>query len=402
VSDFPEGFSFGSSTAAHQVEGGNVNNDWWAWEHAPRTTCVEPSGDAIDQWHRYPQDFALLAQLGQGAHRLSLEWSRIEPAPGEWSRVALEHYRRVLGTLAQHGMAAYVTLHHFTLPRWLSERGGWLAPEAVDRFERYCERVAGHLGDLMPFACTVNEPQIVALLGYRLGHHPPGERSPALWKRVTPRLIAAHEAAVRAVKSGRGAPQAGVCLQLPAIEPARPDDPACVAACDELRDEMENVFLADLQGDFVGVQYYTRMRVDPALSERFAPAPAGAPLTQMGWEVHPEGLHRAIASAARTGLPVHVTENGIATADDAERIAYLRDHLAQVARAIGDGIDVPAYLYWSSFDNFEWAEGYRPTFGLVGIDRDDDLRRSVRPSARAFCEIACTGSLDALTGRNCG
>ncbi len=400
--DFPEGFAFGSATAAHQVEGGNVNNDWWAWEHAARTTCVEPSGDAIDQWHRYAQDFALLAELGQSAHRLSLEWSRIEPAPGEWSRAAIEHYRRVLGTLAEHGLTAYVTLQHFTLPRWLSERGGWLARDAVDRFERYCERVAADLGDLMPFACTVNEPQIVALFGYRLGYHPPGERSPALWKRVTPRLIAAHEAALRAVRSGRGAPQVGVCLQLPAIEPARPDDPACVAASDELRAEMEDVFLDDLQGDFVGVQYYTRMRVDPALSEHFAPAPPGAPLTLMGWELHPEGLHRAIVSAARTGLPVHVTENGIATADDGERIAYLRDHLGQVARALSDGIDVRAYLYWSAFDNFEWAEGYRPTFGLVGIDRGHDLRRVARPSAHAFGEIARTGSLDALRGGGSG
>jgi beta-glucosidase len=396
VRDFPEGFAFGSSTAAHQVEGGNVNNDWWAWEHAPRTTCVEPSGDAIDQYHRYAEDFALLAELGQTAHRLSLEWSRIEPAPGEWSDAALEHYRRVLGTLAEHGLTAYVTLHHFTIPRWLSERGGWLAPGAVDRFERYCERVAAHLGDLMPFACTINEPQIVALLGYRLGEHAPGERSAALYKRVTPRLIAAHEAAVRAVKSGRGDPQAGVCLQLPALEPARPDDPACVAAFEELRHEMEDVYLEDLQGDWVGVQYYSRMRVDPAVSAGFARPPAGAPLTQMGWELHPEGLRRAIASAARTGLPVHVTENGIATADDAERIAYLRDHVGQVAQAIADGIDVRAYLYWSSFDNFEWAEGYRPTFGLVGIDRADGLRRVVRPSAHAFGRLARTGAVSAL------
>jgi beta-glucosidase len=397
VRDFPEGFLFGSSTAAHQVEGGNVNNDWWAWEHAPYTTCVESSGDAIDQWHRYEEDFALLAGLGQNAHRLSLEWSRIEPAPDEYSAAALEHYRRVLGSLQQHGLTAFVTLHHFTLPRWLAERGGWLAPDAVERFARYVERVAQRLGDLIPFAGTINEPQIVALMGYRQGWFPPGLRNPGQFERVTHRLIAAHAAAVAAVKAGKGEPLAGACLQLPAFEPARPDDPACVAACRELVALMEDVYLADLAGDWVGVQYYSRQRVDPAAAGGFAPAPDGAPLTQMGWELHPEGLHRAIAAAARTGLPVYVTENGIATADDRERIAYVRDHLAQVARALADGIDVRGFHYWSSFDNFEWAEGYRPTFGLIGIDRADGLRRIVRPSARAYGAVATTGRLDALT-----
>jgi beta-glucosidase len=136
--DFPDGFLWGSATAAHQVEGGNVSNDWWAWEHAVETTAAEPSGDAIDQYHRYREDFELLAGLGQNAHRLSLEWSRIEPAPGEWSAAALGHYRRVLECLAENGLTAFVTLHHFTNPGWFAERGSWLAPRAVDLFRRYC------------------------------------------------------------------------------------------------------------------------------------------------------------------------------------------------------------------------------------------------------------------------
>ena len=399
--DFPAGFLFGSSTAAHQVEGGNVNNDW-AWEHAPYTSCVESSGDAIDQWHRYEEDFALLASLGQNAHRMSLEWSRIEPAPGEFSGAALEHYRRVLGSLEQHGLTAFVTLHHFTLPQWLAQRGGWLAPDAVERFARYTERVAAVLGDLMPFAGTINEPQIVAFMGYRQGWFPPGMRSSGHFRRATERLIAAHRAAVDAVKSGRGEPQAGLCLQLPAYEPARRDDPACVAAHRELVHDMEDVYLDDLAGDWVGVQYYTRQRVDPACAGGFAPPPDGAPLTQMGWELHPEGLHRAIAGAARTGLPVYVTENGIACADDAQRIDYIGTHLAQAARAIADGVDLRGFMYWSAFDNFEWAEGYRPTFGLIGIDRDDGLRRVVRPSALAYGAVARTGALGDLTRTQAG
>jgi beta-glucosidase len=394
--DFPEDFLFGSSTAAHQVEGGNVGNDWWAWEHAGSTPAVEPSGDAIDQYHRYEEDFALLASLGQQAHRISLEWWRIEPEPGEWSRAALEHYRRVLGALSDCGLTAFVTLNHFTLPRWLAERGSWLASDAVERFERYCERVAAHLGDLIPYACTINEPQVVAMGGYLTGDFPPGRSNALEWRRVTRTFVAAHEAAVRALKGGRGAPLAGICLQLPAYEPAR-DDAACLARYEELRRETVDVYVDGLAGDYVGVQYYSRQRVDPAATRGFAPPPEGATLTLMGWEIHPEGLYSAIADAARSGLPVIVTENGIATADDAQRIAYVRDHLAQVKRALDDGIDVRGYLYWSAFDNFEWNEGYRPTFGLIGIDREHELERIVRPSAHAFGKLARTGRLDALS-----
>jgi beta-glucosidase len=181
---------------------------------------------------------------------------------------------------------------------------------------------------------------------------------------------------------------------MPAFEPACPGDPGCEALCAELQHEMIDVYLEGLPGDFVGVQYYTRERIDPAVPGHDAPPPPDAPLTQMGWEIHPEGLHRAIvAAAAGSGLPVIVTENGIATDDDEQRVAYLRDHLGQVKRALDEGVDVRGYTYWSSFDNFEWNEGYRPTFGLVGIARDDGLRRVVRRSAEVFGEVARTGRL---------
>ncbi len=391
--EFPEGFLFGSSTAAHQVEGGNANNDWWAWEHTAGTPAVEPSGDAIDQYHRYAEDFALLASLGQNAHRMSLEWSRIEPEPGEFSRAALEHYRRVLGTLAEHGLEAFVTLHHFTNPRGFAARGGWAARDAVETFERYCERVGEALGDLMPWACTINEPGIVARMGYLEGWFPPGISNPGLWKKATRTLIAAHAAAVRALGAGAGAPKAGICLQLPDYEPARPGDPDCEAFTAEIRRECSEIYVEGLPGAFVGVQYYTRERLDPSRPGLHGPPPQDAPLTQMGWEINPDGLNRAIRLAARSGLPVVITENGIATADDRRRVTYMRDHLAQVAACLRDGIDIRGFMYWSAFDNFEWNEGYRPRFGMVAIDREDDLRRVVLPSARAYGELARTRSL---------
>jgi len=327
---------------------------------------------------------------------MSLEWSRIEPEPGEFSRAALEHYRRVLGTLAEHGLEAFVTLHHFTNPRWFAARGGWAARDAVERFERYCERVGTALGDLMPWACTINEPQIVARFGYLEGWFPPGLHNPGLWRKVTRNFIAAHAAAVRALAAGAGDPKAGICLQLPDFEPARTGDPDCEAFTAEMRHEMADIYVEDLPGAFVGVQYYSRERLDPAIPAHDKRPPEDARLTQMGWEIHPDGLGRAIRIAARSGLPVVITENGIATADDRERVAYMRAHLAQVAQALRDGIDVRGFMYWSAFDNFEWNEGYRPTFGMVGIDRDDGLRRVVRPSARAYGELARTRSLQML------
>jgi beta-glucosidase len=382
---FPAGFLFGSSTAAHQVEGGNTNNDWSAWEHTEGSTASEPSGVAIDQWNRYPEDFALLAELGQNAHRLSLEWSRIEPGPGEFDRAAIAHYRGVLESLAENGLIAFVTLHHFTNPLWFAERGGWLAGDAVERFTRYCERVSSELAELMPWTCTINEPQIVALFGYLTGQHPPGLQDAEAWERVTRTLIAAHRAVVDLF------PRAGLCLQMPDLQ-----------GDEELRSvaqrEMIDVYLDELAGAFAGVQYYTRMVLDPAAPGLVAAPPADAPTTQMGWEIHPEGLRKALRSAARAGLPLVVTENGIATSNDGERIDYLESHLAAVLEALAEGIDVRGYLYWSSFDNFEWAEGYRPLFGLVGINREEDLRREVRPSAHAFGRVARTGELVALRG----
>jgi beta-glucosidase len=399
VGDFPAGFLWGSATAAHQVEGGCTNNDWWAWEHTPGSTTVEPSGDAIDHFSRYDEDFALLAALGQNAHRISLEWSRIEPAPGEFSQAALDHYARVLDSLARHGLTAFVTLHHFTLPLWFAQRGGWLAADALELFARYVAVVADRLGDRIPYACTINEPQIVALVGHALGHFPPGHQDQDEALRVTEVLLQAHRAAVAAVRSCRA--QVGVCLQLPWIEPSRPGNESDVFVADLLRGVMVDRFVDDLRGggdvgDFVGLQYYFRIRADATRPDLQAPPPDGAETTQMGWEVFPEGFGRMLRRVAEAGLPVVVTENGIATADDAQRVRFLRSHLAELKAAMDDGVDVRGYLHWSAFDNFEWAHGYAPTFGLIGIDRADGLRRAVRPSAVLYGEVARTGSLAPL------
>jgi beta-glucosidase len=397
--DFPADFLWGAATAAHQVEGGTTNNDWWDFEHTPGTAAQESSIDGIDHFHRYAEDFALLKSLGHNAHRLSLEWSRIEPAPGEFSRTALAHYRRVLAALADSGMTGFITLHHFTLPRWFAAQGGWLAPDAIGMFVRYCQRVVAELGDLMPFVCTINEPQMVALHGYLEGYHPPGVTNPTLWKRVGRILLQAHEAAVQTVHHGSPESQPGLVLQLPLLAPAR-DDETCQAFYRAMRAELIDLYLDNLtgphRGDWLGVQYYRKQWVDPASPTLFAQPPPGTQLTQMGWAVEPDGLRQILHRAAQTGLPLYLTENGIATENDTERLSYLESHLAAVTKARTEGVDVRGYLHWSAFDNFEWAEGYRPKFGLIAVDRAKDFSRTPKPSAYAFARIATTGRLDAL------
>jgi beta-glucosidase len=354
---FPEGFVWGTATSAHQVEGGNWNNDWWAWEHKANSPCLEPSGDACDHWHRYPEDIRLCAELGFGAYRFSLEWSRIEPEEGEFSRVALEHYRHMCGVC--------------------------LEPSTADRFARFCERATAHLGDLIGYACTVCEPNIVASMGYLYGLFPPGERDPDLRLRASEVFIAAHRKAAEAIHSGPGSPLVGLTLAMLDWQAVDGGE----AERDRHRRDMEDVFLDAARGDdFLGLQCYTRMYVGP---HGLLFPDSDARLTKMGYEFWPAALEATLRYAWKLtgGVPLLVTENGIATDDDAERIEYIEEALAGVLACLADGIDVRGYVYWSLLDNFEWILGYVPTFGLVAVDRVTQAR-TVKPSARWLGAIA--------------
>ena len=201
---FSDDFVWGTATAAHQVEGGTWNNDWWAFEHKPGSGTLEPAGDACDHFWRYPSDIALLADLGFGAYRFSLEWSRIEPDEGEFSVAALDHYRRMCDTTIEHGLVPVVTYHHFTTPRWAVTDGGWTDPAIVDRFARFCERATAHLGDRIGMAATINEPNIVSLMGYMVGAFPPGHRDLGEYALANDYLKAAHRKGYAAIKAGPG------------------------------------------------------------------------------------------------------------------------------------------------------------------------------------------------------
>jgi beta-glucosidase len=408
---FPKGFLWGASTAGHQVEGGNVNADMWPMEWATNSTFNEPSGDACDHYHRYPEDIAILAELGLNAYRFSIEWSRIEPEPGFYSRAALDHYGRMLESCLNQGVTPVVTYNHFTVPRWMAGRGGWRADDAPARFADYASRVTRHFGDLLSWVCTLNEPNLMAMMrttgmlamgeGDRSPTPEPDESAQAGVGGFDPsryrmgivaadveRMATAHRLAVQAIKAARGAVNTGWTLALVDFQPAENGEERWREA---KRVAQTDWLAVSADDDFVGVQTYSRTRIG---QNGQLPPPDGAATMQTGWEVYPEALgHTVRLAAEHARVPVLVTENGMATDDDEARLAYTRAALAGLAQCIADDIDVRGYLHWTLLDNFEWNAGYSKTFGLIAVDRETFVR-SVKPSARWLGEVARRNSLE--------
>ncbi|HVU69911.1 MAG TPA: family 1 glycosylhydrolase [Ktedonobacteraceae bacterium] len=398
---FPAHFYWGTATAAHQVEGGNVYNDNWVLEHTPGTVYRESSGDACDHYRRYREDIALLASLGLKVYRFSLEWSRIEPEEGEFSRAQLEHYRRVLATCHEYQMTPMVTFHHLTSPRWLAAAGGWESEETPEKFARYCERAIAYLGDLLPLACTLNEINLGPLLrslgveldpraawfaeaARRVGSTPERFR-PFLYadtRRGREVMLTAHRRAVEVLKAGPHRREVGVTLAMTDIQAAPGGEEQAARA----RHELQDVYLEALrEDDFVGVQTYTRQIFGP---DGLQPPSTDAERTLVGDEFYPEALAGTLRYAHHvTGRPVFVTENGVATANDERRRVYIERALRGVAACLQEGIEVRGYIYWSALDNFEWMSGYGPTFGLLAVNRATQ-ERTVKPSARWLGEVA--------------
>jgi len=408
---FPHGFIWGTAAAAHQVEGNNTNSDFWLLEHTPETIFQEPSGDACDHFHRYPEDIRLMAQLGFKSYRLSIEWARIEPEEGRFSKATLDHYRRMLASCHEHGLLPCVTFHHFTSPRWVTADGGWEDKKTVDRFVRYCERATRHLGDLIRIACTINEANLTASLAVRgtlprngLKNHLPffseaSRRCGTTLERFGPFLfghpfkirdtmLEAHKKARAAIKSGPGKFPVGVTLAMSDYQAV----PGGEATRNKAWAEDFDLFLeAARKDDFVGVQTYSRTRFGP---EGPLGPEEGVETLIMGYEFWPEALEPTIRYAhAKAGVPIYVTENGIGTTNDQQRIEYIRRALKGVVRCLEDGIDVRGYFYWSLLDNFEWIYGYGPQFGLIGVDRATQLR-TIKPSAHYLGQIASSNSFD--------
>ncbi|TDN91453.1 family 1 glycosylhydrolase [Microbacterium sp. BK668] len=385
VTSAPEGFLWGAATAGHQIEGNNVNTGHWVNEYSPGTQIPEPSGDACDSYHRYPEDIALLAGAGLTAYRFSLEWARIEPEEGVVSRAQLAHYRRMIDTCRSHGVEPIVTLHHFTFPRWWDRDGGWYSPRATARFERYTE-IASTILDDVDWVITMNEPNMMINQSEARIDTENGVNFPGPSPHVARATAAAHRASMEVLR--RHGKNAGWTVANQVFQ--------AVPGWEDQRDEWqywrEDFFLEQARDDdFIGVQSYLRTIIGPTdddLGYGPQPWPDTAERTLTGWEYYPEALGHALRHTRRVSgdIPMIVTENGIATADDPRRIHYTTGALKALADAIADGIDVRGYLHWSLLDNYEWGS-YRPTFGLIAVDRET-FARSPKPSLGWLGDLA--------------
>lgn len=382
----PTTFLWGASTSPHQVEGANVSSDWWQLENAG--IAPERSGDAVDHYHRYPEDMRLLADAGLSAYRFGIEWSRIEPERGVVLYAQLQHYRRMIETALELGLTPVVTLHHFTSPQWFMDAGGWHASDAISAWTKYVE-LACTILDGVDWVCTINEPNILVLMSQLQstgGTSPTIEPSLAatLDKQLAARLCEAHDAARTVLRRNTQA-RVGWTVAQQAFTPT----PGNEKIFQETTWDWEDFYLAATgDDDFVGVQAYTSRPVD-----EFGPVPhpKGPDSTITGWAYRPDALGIALRHAHDlTGKPLLVTENGIATADDARRIEYTREALRHLLVAIENGVDVRGYLHWSALDNYEWGN-WAPTFGLISVDRTT-FERHPKPSLAWLGQTAREGA----------
>ena len=403
---FPDKFLWGCATAGHQVEGNNTNSDLWLLEHLPESMFKEPSGDACDHYHHYPQDISMLADLGFNTYRFSLEWSRIEPEEGFFSNAELDHYRRMLTACREHNLTTLLTYSHFSVPRWFAYKGGWQNPAAPDLYARFCEKATKHLGDLIGYAATFNEPDLPQLLNW---FNAPGAGIVGMFqaslvrvrkqlnaaefadfflgdgKKTRDGLIASHHKATAAMKSVRNDMPVGFSLAMLDDQPAPTDSHVAEKRADVYGPWLE----VAKHCDYLGVQTYSRAIV----AQKDLPPAKGVEVTQIGWEFYPECVEHVVRYASKeAGVPLMVTENGVATNDDTRRIEYFQRALAGVKRAIDDGVDVRGYIAWSLLDNFEWMSGFEPKFGIVAVDLATQ-KRTIKPSGAILGNIARKNSL---------
>ncbi len=415
---FPKGFLWGTATAAHQVEGGNTNNNWYQWEQEGHVLPGHSSKVACDWWSgRWREDFDRAAESGQNSHRLSVEWSRIQPAEHRWDEDALDHYRQMVRGLRERGLTPMVTLHHFTDPLWLMHLGGWEYEGVVERFEAFVRRVVEALKDFVDLWCTINEPNVYASVGYVLGEFPPGKRDLGSAYRVMTNLVRGHAAAYHAIHTLQPEARVGMAVNYRGMLPARawfPPDRWVAGALSKTYNDFfpraahhgrlnffgrrQSIPQARGTQDFLGINYYTRERVAFNLlapgnlfSKRFYdPRTEVSPTGFIANE--PLGFYQALKWGLQFGVPIIVTENGVEDSEDSLRRRYLIQHIHQMWRAVNFVWPIEGYFHWTLVDNFEWERGWTQRFGLWELDLETQARRK-RPSADLYAAICRQNAL---------
>ena len=406
MTQFPQDFLWGAATSSHQVEGDNTKNDWWAWEKS--SALKEVSGSACRHYQLYNQDFDLAKGLNHNAHRLSLEWSRIEPEEGKFSSAELEHYADVLLSLRQRNLKPIVTLHHFTNPLWLARLGGWQNPKCAGYYLRFVNKVVERFKEQAVYWVTINEPSVYIYYSYIIGAWPPQAKSVFKAMRVEQNLSLAHIQAYRLIhriykENKLKPPLVSLAQNLQAFVPCSRNLKNRFSVY--LRERLFNLrfiekLIRNKSLDFIGVNYYSRTLVEvkrwgfwnlllDVCQDNHRPLKKNS----LGWDIYPQGLYELLLKLKKHNLPILILENGICTEDDGLRWDFIRLHLESLQRAIHAGVNIKGYIYWSLIDNYEWDKGFGPRFGLVEVDYSTYQRR-VRESAKHFAAVCKTGRLD--------
>jgi len=416
---FPRGFLWGTATASHQVEGENTNNTWWAWEQEPgRIINGQKSGMACDWWGgRWREDFDRAAGAGQNAHRLSIEWSRVQPTPDRWDEDSIDRYREMIQGLHERDLLPMVTLHHFSDPLWLAEMGGWENEAVVDYFSAYVRKVVEALKEYVNLWVTINEPNVFVTVGYVLGEWPPGKKDLGAAMRVAANQVRAHAAAYKVIHSMQPTARVGIAQNYRPMVPARPISPLDrfvtflqsgafneffprALHTGKLRFLTMRKRLPEAKGtqDFLGINYYSRefvafslLKPGELFGRRFYRA--DAELSSTGFIANePRGMFEAVKWGLQFGIPIMITENGVEDAEDSFRRRYLIQHLHQLWRAVNFNFPVKGYFHWTLVDNFEWERGWTQRFGLWELDVGTQTRRK-RPSADLYEAICRTNGI---------
>lgn len=424
--NFPVGFLWGTATSSHQVEGGNTLNDWWAWESEPgRILAGHRSDKACDWWGgRWKEDLDLAADSGQNAHRLSIEWSRVEPSHALWDESAIDFYRELIQGALDRGMMPLVTLHHFTSPIWVSERGGWLNPDIVNLFSRYVRKIVSALEDLVGIWVTINEPNVLLYEGYGEGKFPPGGGNLLNLPKAAKHMVLAHSAAYHAIHEIQPGSLVGLAHNYRGFWPASPRNPldrwmarfrsrlfndlfprALKDGKIRFLSRRDRIPEAKGTQDYFGLNYYT---VEQFAFNPFRPSalfhagglPPETDASPSGFIANePAGMWESLRWAHSYDLPIYITENGIEDREDRIRPRYLLSHLRQVWRAVARNWQVQGYFHWTLVDNFEWDRGWTQRFGLWELDRKTQQRRK-RPSADLYAEICRSNTISSeMTAR---
>jgi beta-glucosidase len=406
---FPKSFFWGASTAGHQVEGG-LQDQWTVWEHehakelaqsaqqrlveVPNWNKIKDkaqdpenyiSGRGVDHYKRYKEDFDLAQKLNLNAFRFSIEWSRVEPQEGKWDDEAIEHYRKYIRELRARHIEPFANLWHWTVPVWFEKKGGFQKRNNVAYFERFVQKICDELAEELTYIITINEPNVYVTFGFIIGEWPPQQKNILQAIRVYRNLVRAHKRAYRILKKEKPMLQVGVAQQLANIQAKHPHSVFDQFSTQRMRYFWNWWYLKRVRNyqDFIGVNFY----FSDYYTGLFKMDNPRVPLSDQGWYMEPEGLYPLLLRTWKHfKKPIYVTENGLADEADEYRRWWIEETIVAMQRALSEGVDLKGYFHWSLLDNFEWKYGWWPRFGLIAVDRERGMKRTIRPSAKWFAD----------------